>query len=258
MRVHQVGHDSPAARRAPTSAADARQGGEAQRVVRPVPPVRVRDTDCPAARYRCGASSTSRSRPAARPLPAAAPGRRTDRRSVHRLRRVLERRQHRGIARQQRADRDALRRQRGRQRAGDVGEPAGLDQRIDLRGDGQDAERRHASRRSIIGWVIRQMPFSVRRKRLRVEHRVLAHHQPVGDAHAAVDHHVAQPRVPADIDIRQDHRVVDVGVGMHVHAGEQQRAAQRRARDDAAAGRPARRSPRRAGRPRRARTSPAA
>ena len=83
---------------------------------------------------------------------------------VHRLR-ALERGEHGRIARHQRRDMDALGRQRGRERADDIGEPSGLDQRIDLGGDGEDVERAHL-RASSIGWVIRQMPFSVRRKRL--------------------------------------------------------------------------------------------
>ena len=74
--------------------------------------------------------------------------------------------QHRRIAGQQGADGDVLARQRRRQRAGDVGEAAGLDQRIDLGSDRKDGERGHFAILSSIGWVISVTPPSVRRNRL--------------------------------------------------------------------------------------------
>ena len=69
---------------------------------------------------------------------------------------------------QQGGDGDAERRQREGQRTGDIREAAGLDQREDFGRDRQDAQIAHAARRwrlLIIWVVIRQMPFSVRRKR---------------------------------------------------------------------------------------------
>ena len=61
---------------------------------------------------------------------------------------------------------DAFAGERGGQRAGDVGEPPGLDEREDLRGDGEDFQLAHCASLSIIGWVIRVTPLSVRRNRL--------------------------------------------------------------------------------------------
>ena len=54
--------------------------------------------------------------------------------------------------------------------------------------------------------------------------------------HAFLHDDVPQPGAAADIGVRQDHRLLDAGVGMHMHAGEQQRLAQERPGDDAAAG----------------------
>ncbi len=75
----------------------------------------------------------------------------------------------RRIARNQRAHRDALARERHRQRADDVRETAGLDERVDL---GRNREDVHSplhvaavASRSIIGCVMRQTPSGVRRKR---------------------------------------------------------------------------------------------
>src|SRR4029079_3353846 len=60
---------------------------------------------------------------------------------------------------------DAVLAQRERQRADDVGEAAGLDEGGDFRGDGENLDAGHRSNLSIIGWVIKQMPPSVRRNR---------------------------------------------------------------------------------------------
>ena len=73
---------------------------------------------------------------------------------------------HVGIARHQRAHLDAMRLQRDRQRARDIGEAAGLDDGIDFGGDREDANRRHVLSLSSIGWVMSEMPCSVVRKRL--------------------------------------------------------------------------------------------
>src|SRR5689334_15527854 len=73
--------------------------------------------------------------------------------------------QHPRIARHQRADRHTLSRKRDRQSARDIREATCLDQREDLGDDSENVERRHYPRRSSIGWVIRHIPLSVRRKR---------------------------------------------------------------------------------------------
>ena len=72
----------------------------------------------------------------------------------------------RPIAGQQGADGDVLARQRRRQRADDVSQTAGLDQRKDLGGDGKDGDCGHFAILSSIGWVISVTPPSVRRNRL--------------------------------------------------------------------------------------------
>ena len=61
---------------------------------------------------------------------------------------------------------DAFACERAGQRAGDIGKPPGLDEREDLRGDGEDFQLAHCASLSIIGWVIRVTPLSVRRNRL--------------------------------------------------------------------------------------------
>src|SRR5262249_18318985 len=66
-----------------------------------------------------------------------------------------------GISRHQGARSYPFRFQRDRKRADDIGEAAGLDDRIDLRGDRQDANGYHAFNPSIIGCVMRQMPCGV-------------------------------------------------------------------------------------------------
>ena len=52
------------------------------------------------------------------------------------------------------------------QRADDVGEPASLDERENLRGDGENFQLAHCASLSIMGWVIKVTPLSVRRNRL--------------------------------------------------------------------------------------------
>ncbi len=75
--------------------------------------------------------------------------------------------EHGRIAGDQGTHRDALGGQRRRQRTSHIGEPAGLDQGVDFRCYREQLEgRRHVLSRSIIGWVIRQTPRPVRRKRL--------------------------------------------------------------------------------------------
>ena len=71
----------------------------------------------------------------------------------------------RRVAGDERPHLDAFASERGGQRAGDVGEPPGFDQGENLRGDGEDFQLAHFASLSIIGWVIRVTPLSVRRNR---------------------------------------------------------------------------------------------
>ena len=71
---------------------------------------------------------------------------------------LFQRRQHRAVAGAERAQRDLFGEQRAGQGAGDVGEAAGLDQRIDFGRDRKRDDRFHDESRSIIGWVTRQTP----------------------------------------------------------------------------------------------------
>src|SRR5271165_2420527 len=68
----------------------------------------------------------------------------------------------------------------------------------------------------------------------RVELRVFADDQPVRYVHFGVDHHFAQAHVPPDGGIGEYDRLVDRRIGMDVHTGEDQRAADRGARNNAA------------------------
>src|SRR5258708_39432114 len=69
------------------------------------------------------------------------------------------------IARYQCARLDPFSFQRRRQGTRHIGEATGLDKGKNLRGDRKHANRLHADSLSIIGWVIRQKPWSVRRNR---------------------------------------------------------------------------------------------
>ena len=90
--------------------------------------------------------------------------------------------------------------------------PAGLDQREDFRGDGQDLQAHQSPSRSIIGWVIRQMPLSVRRKRLASSSGSSPTTRPSGMRDAAVDDDVAAAaRARPIVDVGQHHRVVERG-----------------------------------------------
>ena len=51
-----------------------------------------------------------------------------------------------------------------------------------------------------------------------------------------VHHHPAQPGAATDMHVGQDHRVLDLGVAVHVHPREQQGVAHQRTADDVAAG----------------------
>src|SRR6185369_2299785 len=93
------------------------------------------------------------------------PGAAEEQREIIDLLRGLERAHDRGIAGDQRAHPQILAHQRGGEGADDIGEPPGLDQGKDLGGDGENLESAHPARRSIMLWVMRQMPRSLRRKR---------------------------------------------------------------------------------------------
>ena len=71
---------------------------------------------------------------------------------------------------------------------------------------------------------------------LRVELRVLAHHEAVWNLSLAADDGAGQPGVAADVRVRKDHRLADRRTGVNPRAGEQERAADRAAGDDAAVG----------------------
>ena len=173
--------------------------------------------------------------------------------AMHGLR-LLERRHDRGIARHHDAHVDVVRLQRRGKRADDIGEAAGLDQRKNLGGDGEDGDH---SMLLIIIWVMRQTPLSVRRKRLASSYGILADDQALGDMDAAVDDDLLEADIAADTGTRQDHRLVDGGKRIDAHAGEQQRAADAASRKRCSRRQPSRRSRCRGGRRGRGRTSPA-
>ena len=163
MGVHDIGRK--ARRRALADIrADPRQRRKTQRVVGPIETVR---TQIRIARPRekmrrveheqlesARRGGQQRRRPAEQPIIAA------DGLAA------VEFGEQRGVAGRQRDRRDIFARQRARQGAHDVGEAARLDQRKDFRGDGENLQLRHGASLSNIGWVIRQMPSSVRRNRL--------------------------------------------------------------------------------------------
>ena len=53
---------------------------------------------------------------------------------------------------------------------------------------------------------------------------------------AAIDHDILQPRIPAHNDVGHDNGIFHAGIGIDVHAGEKQGAAQRSAGYDASSG----------------------
>src|SRR3712207_3364068 len=73
--------------------------------------------------------------------------------------------QHGRIAGNERENRHGLPSKGGRKGSGDVGQSACFDDGKDLGRNGQNLQRPHPANLSIMGLVIRQMPFSVRRKR---------------------------------------------------------------------------------------------
>ena len=58
---------------------------------------------------------------------------------------------------------------------------------------------------------------------LRVELRVLAHHEAIWNLSLAADDGAGQPGVAADVRVRKDHRLADRRIGVNPRAGEQER-----------------------------------
>ena len=142
MRVHDVRREARA--RAPCRSSAATAPGRRSGARCPASRGRPgRHRDCPAGRTDAAhRAPAGRARRRCRPAAAAGPPKRSpERRTV--ARRSVSAPHHRGIARHQRADLDALRRQRRRQRADDIGQAAGLDQR-------ERSPRRPPEPRSII------------------------------------------------------------------------------------------------------------
>ena len=137
----------------------------------------------------------------------------------------FKRRQHRRIARDQGAHLDILGGQRRRQRAGHIGEAAGLDQRDRFR----TRPRERASgfiehSLSIIGWVIRQMPLSVRRKRSASSSGSSPTTRPGGMRTPCPRSHCCS-RAPRPISTSGRITAFSTWrIGIDAHAGEQQRA----------------------------------
>ena len=152
---------------------------------------------------------------------------------------------HRRIAGQQRRDRDIMFGQGAGQRADHITQPAGFHQREGFGCHGQDLH--HASR-SIIAWVIRQMPFDGAAEALASKPGIFADHQAFGNVDAAVDHHPAQPCAAADMAARQDHSFFQRGKAVGAHAGEQQAAPHRASPRRCNLPTPARKPPCRGGR----------
>src|ERR1035437_6348352 len=80
--------------------------------------------------------------------------------------RLTQRVQHIRISWHHGACLDPFRPQNLGQSAGHISEASGLDEGVDLRSDRKHANGLHADSLSIIGWVIRHRPCSVRRNRL--------------------------------------------------------------------------------------------
>ena len=127
---------------APDVGADPRERGEALRIVRPVAGRPGRDRDCRAASIEM--RSVEREQIETRRL-AGEHARRSSEQIVVLVRRrgVGELGLDRRISRDERPHFDAFALERAGQRPSDVGEPAGLDQRKDLRGDGENLQLAH-------------------------------------------------------------------------------------------------------------------
>src|SRR5580693_4175456 len=67
---------------------------------------------------------------------------------------------HRRVSGNKGSDLDPFARERRGQRADDIGEPPRLDEREDLRGDGENLQLAHRASLSIMGWVIKVTPLS--------------------------------------------------------------------------------------------------
>ena len=124
--------------------------------------------------------------------------------------RLLEPRHHRRIAGHQRAHRDARARRapRGSAPATSASPPVLISGKI------SDATERtciavYSSSLSIIGLGDQADALLRAAEALGVELRILADDQAFRDLHAAVDHHVLQPRAAADIAVGQHHRLLE-------------------------------------------------
>ncbi|CCC96390.1 protein of unknown function [Azospirillum baldaniorum] len=244
------------ARRAPG------QGGEAFRVVRPVLAVRpqIGVAGPVVERRRVQHIGQHPVRHAADPQRRRGAAGQIGERSADRLQ-VGQPVQHRRIAGQQQADLGSGAIQGGGQGGGHIGQPAGLHQGVAFRRDEQDAHGGGVFRfllglahrplapgggeggweGSVLGQAVDHVlgdqadAALAAVEALGVQLRVLADDQPLGDHHAAVDHHLGQAAVAADVDVRQDHGLMQLAEGVDAHLAEQQRILHQRAGDDAAA-----------------------
>ena len=219
VAMHDVGNEV-ASRPGPDVGAGAAQGGKAERVVGEVLAAAVGIRSAVAIVQMRGVENEH---------VEAAHGRRAQARRTPEQRRVLvhdrclrELRHHGAIAGDQRSHRDSLAPQRGRQRTGDVGEPARLHEREDFRGDRQNADR--ATTQPVEHRLRDEADAALGPSKARgVELRVFAHDEPGRNPHAGVDDHVAQLAASSDVHVRQQHAVVDVGPRVHVNVLAQQR-----------------------------------
>ena len=117
---------------------------------------------------------------------------------------------HGRVARQERADLDAERRERARQSPDHIGEAAGLDQRKDFRGDRQDAQIAHAARSEPIDHRLGDQADALVGAAEPLAHRAPDPRRPPDPSGMCTPRSMMtllQARAAADLDVRQDHRV---------------------------------------------------
>ena len=136
---------------------------------------------------------------------------------VRRLR-VGELGHHRRVAGDERSDLDVFAGERGGQCADDIGEPPGLDEREDLRGDRENFQLR--SLRQFVDHRLGDQRDAAlgAAEALGVKLGVLADHEAVGNMHFAVDDGFGKPHVAPDRDVRKHDRLMHRGVRMDAHA----------------------------------------
>ncbi len=193
VRVHDIGNELR-----DCAMANGRRGmrkrGETKRVVAPHVAARVRvGTAIARIEMRCVehepiAIAHVRRKHARRPAMQIAE-------RVHR-RRIANRRHHRRIAREQRAHGDVLGSERRGQRADDVGETAGLDQRKRFRGDGENAQATQLRALNFAEAVQHRLRDEAdaalgATKARGIELRIVADDETRRNAHAGVDDDVA-------------------------------------------------------------------